>query len=167
MRRSLESIRWLEGTVAGLSGMAGVVLRYGSFYGPGTSLSLGGDIVEAVRRRRFPIVGNGAGVWSFIHIDDAAQATRLAIQGGPAGVYNIADDEPAEVAVWLPELARAIGAPSPYRIPAWLGRLVIGEAGVSLMTRTRGAANGKAKRLLGWKPAYPSWRDGFRRGLAQ
>lgn len=165
MRRTLDSIRRLEATVAGLPDMVGVVLRYGSFYGPGTSLGAGGDIVEMVRRRRFPLIGGGAGVWSFIHMDDVAQVTRLAIEGGPGGIYNIADDDPAEVSVWLPELASAIGAKAPFRLPAWAGRLAIGEAGVSMMTRARGSSNAKAKRTWDWRLLFPSWRDGFRRGL--
>jgi nucleoside-diphosphate-sugar epimerase len=127
---------------------------------------MGGDIVEAVRRRRFPIVGNGAGVWSFIHIDDAAAAAQLAIEHGPSGVYNIVDDEPAEIALWLPELARAVGGRPPLHVPVWIGRLAIGAAGVSMMTQTRGSSNAKAKRVLGWQPRYASWRDGFRHGLS-
>jgi nucleoside-diphosphate-sugar epimerase len=165
MRRTLDCIRRLETTVAGLSDMAGVVLRYGSFYGPGTSLGAGGDILEMVRRRRFPLIGGGAGVWSFIHMDDVAQATRLAIEGGPAGIYNIVDDDPAEVSVWLPELARAVGAKPPFRVPAWVGRLAAGEAVVSMTTRARGSSNAKAKRTWDWTLTYPSWREGFRRGL--
>jgi nucleoside-diphosphate-sugar epimerase len=167
MKRTLESIRQLEAMVTGASDIAGIVLRYGSSYGPGTSLAPGGDIVELVRRRRFPIFGDGAGVWSFIHIDDAAHATRLAIEGGPAGILNIADDEPAEVSVWLPDLARAVGAKPPYHVPAWLGRMAIGDAGMSMMTKARGSSNAKAKRLLGWMPIHPTWRDGFRGGLAR
>lgn len=104
--------------------------------------------------------------WSFTHIDDAANSTRLAIEHGPSGIYNIVDDEPTEVSVWLPELARTVGAKPPYHMPAWLGRLVIGEAGMSMMTNARGSSNAKAKRALGWQPVYPSWKDGFRRGLA-
>ena len=164
--RTLDAIRTLERTVLGATDVAGIALRYGAFYGPGTSLTPGGFVVEAVRKRRFPIVGGGTGVWSFIHIADAAEATRLAIEGGPAGLYNVVDDDPAEVAVWLPELARVIGARPPYRVPAWLGRLAAGEVGVRMMTEQRGSSNAKAKRLLGWQPVYASWRDGFRSGLA-
>lgn len=162
MAQTLAAIRRLEATVPGAPGITGMVLRYGSLYGPGTSIGPGGEVVTMVRQRKFPIVGGGAGVWSFTHIDDAAKATRLAVEQGPAGVYNIVDDEPAEVSVWLPELARAAGARPPYRLPAWLGRLVIGETGVSIMTTVRGSSNAKAKRVLGWQPVYPSWRDGFR-----
>lgn len=151
----------------GLTELTGIVLRYGSFYGPGTSIAPGGDIVELVRRRQMPIIGGGAGVWSFIHIDDAAEATRLAIEGQAAGVFNIVDDEPAEVSTWLPELARAVGAPPPRALPAWVGRLVGGEAVVSVMTRIRGSANARAKKELGWQPRYASWRDGFRDGMSK
>jgi nucleoside-diphosphate-sugar epimerase len=165
MRQILASIRRLETTVAGLADMVGVVLRYGSFYGPGTALGAGGDMLEMARKRRLPLIGGGAGVWSFIHMDDVARATRLAIEGGPGGIYNIVDDDPAEVSVWLPELARAIGAKPPFRVPAWVGRLAVGEAGVSAMTRTRGSSNAKAKRTWDWTLTYPSWREGFRRGL--
>ena len=160
-RRTFDAIRQLEAMVSGASGMTGIVLRYGSFYGPGTSIAPDGDIGQLVRQRKFPIFGDGAGVWSFTHIDDAASATALAIERGPAGIYNIVDDEPAAVSVWLPELAKTIGAKPPYRLPEWLGRLVIGEAGMSMMTKSRGSSNAKAKRVLGWQPMYPSWRDGF------
>jgi nucleoside-diphosphate-sugar epimerase len=166
MRRTLDALRQLEAMVAAASGMMGIILRYGTFYGPGTSIALDGDIVGLVRQRKFPIFGNGAGMWSFTHIDDAANATRLAIERGPSGIYNIVDDEPAEVSVWLPELARVVGAKPPYHVPAWLGRLLIGEAGMSMMTKARGSSNAKAKRVLSWQPIYPSWRDGVRRGLA-
>jgi nucleoside-diphosphate-sugar epimerase len=187
MAKTMAAIRWLEAAVAGSRASAiatttataavatatatadleGIVLRYGSFYGPGTSIASDGDIVKLVRRRQMPIIGGGAGVWSFIHIDDAAEATRLAIEGQAVGIFNIVDDEPAEVSTWLPELARAVGAPPPRHLPAWLGRLVGGEAIVSVMTRVRGSANTRAKRELGWQPAYASWRDGFRHGLSK
>ena len=164
LKNVLDAIMQLEAMVLGAagSGIDGLALRYGSFYGPGTSIYSGGDVVKMVRRRMFPIVGSGAGVWSFIHIDDAAEATRIAIEGGPAGIYNIVDDEPAEVSIWLPELVREVGAKPPFHVPVWLGRLAIGDLGVLLMTEIRGASNAKARRLLGWQPAYPSWRDGFR-----
>jgi 2-alkyl-3-oxoalkanoate reductase len=166
MRRTFDAIRQLETSVMSARSLEGIVLRYGSFYGPGTSISPGGDFMELVRQRKFPIFGNGGGVWSFVHIDDVAHATRCAIEGGRAGIYNIVDDEPAAVSVWLPELARAIGARPPYRLPAWVGRLLIGEAGMSIMTQVRGSSNAKAKRLLNWKPVYSTWRDGFHRMLA-
>jgi nucleoside-diphosphate-sugar epimerase len=164
-RRTLDAIRYLENAVLGAASIDGIVLRYGNFYGPGTGFSLGGDLVELVRKRRFPIVGNGGGVWSFVHVDDAASATVAAIEGGDSGTYNVVDDEPAPVAVWLPELARAIGARPPRHVPSWLGRLASGEVGVSMMTQIRGASNAKAKRELGWNPRYKSWRQGFRLGL--
>jgi nucleoside-diphosphate-sugar epimerase len=152
--------------VLGAADLEGLVLRYGGFYGPGTGLEPGGEFVEAIRKRRFPIVGGGQGVWSFIHIADASEATLLAIEGGPAGLYNVVDDDPAEVSEWLPELARVVGAKPPYRVPAWLGRLLIGEAVVRMMTEQRGSSNAKARRLLGWRPRWTSWREGFRHSLS-
>ncbi|HTN61764.1 MAG TPA: NAD(P)-dependent oxidoreductase [Devosia sp.] len=160
-RQTLAAIRHLETAVTGLPDIEGIALRYANFYGPGTGFSPGGNIVEMVRSRRLPIVGNGAGIWSFIHIDDAAAATVAALTA-PPGIYNIADDEPAPVAAWLPELARVISAKPPLRVPAWLGRLFIGEVGVSMMTEIRGALNTKAKTVLDWQIQFPSWRDGFR-----
>jgi nucleoside-diphosphate-sugar epimerase len=166
-RRTLGAIRHLEAAVLGAAGLDGLVLRYGGFYGPGTSLGPGGAHLEMVRRRRFPIVGAGTGVWSFVHIDDVATATVAAIEFGPAGLYNIVDDEPAPVRLWLPELAALVGAKPPRRIPVWLGRLAAGDVGVALMTDIRGASNAKAKRVLDWRPRYPSWRQGFAAMLAQ
>jgi len=163
--QSQEAIRHLEGAVVGAEGVDGIALRYGFFYGPGTGLAVDGDIVKLVLKRRLPIVGDGAGVWSFIHIKDAALATIAAVEGGSRGIYNIVDDEPAPVAVWLPELARVLGARPPRRIPIWLGRIAIGEVGISMMTQIRGTSNAKADRELGWQPTYKSWRDGFRNGL--
>jgi 2-alkyl-3-oxoalkanoate reductase len=162
MTHTLDAIRQLEAAVSNVPGMTGVVLRYGSFYGPGTSLGADGEITEMVRRRRLPIVGGGTGVWSFTHIVDAAAAARLAAEGGPGGIYNIVDDEPAEVSTWLPYLARAIGARPPYRVPAWLARSIIGDAMLAMMTSIRGSSNAKAKRVLGWQPVYKTWREGFR-----
>jgi 2-alkyl-3-oxoalkanoate reductase len=161
MSKTLAAIQRLENTVSGASDIDGLVLRYGAFYGPGTAISPGGTIFEAVRSRRFPIIGGGTGVWSFIHVEDVAHATLLAIQGGPSGVYNIVDDEPAPVSEWLPELAAAIGVARPFHLPAWIGQLLIGEAGLSMMRDVRGSANGKAKRLLNWQPKYATWREGF------
>lgn len=165
MRRTLEAIRHLEAAVAETEELEGLVLRYGVFYGPGTSISPGGAHWEMIRRRLFPLVGTAAGVWSFVHIHDAATATLAAIERGAPGIYNIVDDGPATVAEWLPVLAAAIGAPQPWRVPTWVARLAVGEAGVSLMTQVRGASNAKAKRRLGWRPAYGTWREGFRTGL--
>jgi nucleoside-diphosphate-sugar epimerase len=165
LRHAIEAVRRLERAVLETEGIQGTVLRYGGFYGPGTSLSQGGVYLEAVRRRQFPIVAGGTGVWSFIHIQDAATATLAAIEAGRTGVYNIVDDDPAPVATWLPALAATIGAKPPRRVPAWLARLLVGEHGVIMMTESRGATNTKAKRELAWHPAYPTWRTGFRVGL--
>jgi len=161
-RRSLDAIRYLEEAVVGADYLEGLALRYGTFYGPGTGFAVDGYLAELVRRRRLPIVGDGAGVWSFIHVDDVATATLAAAERGAPGVYNVADDEPAPVAVWLPEYALALGAKPPRHVPVWLGRLATGEVGVSMMTQIRGASNAKAKRELGWEPRYRSWREGFR-----
>jgi nucleoside-diphosphate-sugar epimerase len=166
LRHTLGAIRHLESAVLAGKTTEGVVLRYGAFYGPGTSLGEGGWLVEEVRRRRFPIVGDGGGVWSFLHIDDAAQATLVAVERGAPGIYNIADDDPAPVSEWLPALAAAIGAPPPRRVPAFVGRLAAGEHGVMMMTEIRGASNDKARRQLGWRPGWRSWREGFRQGLS-
>jgi nucleoside-diphosphate-sugar epimerase len=165
LRRSLQAIRHLESAVLA-SDLEGLVLRYGGFYGPGTSLGEGGSALDDVRKRRFPVVGRGSGVWSFVHIDDAGQATLKAIEGGQPGLYNIVDDDPATVSDWLPALAAAIGAKAPWRVPAFVGRLAIGEPGLVLMKDSRGASNEKAKRELGWQLAWPSWREGFKRGLS-
>jgi 2-alkyl-3-oxoalkanoate reductase len=157
-RQSLAAIRHLEDAVMGARDMEGVVLRYGGFYGPGTSIDEGGEHIEMIRSRKFPMGGDGAGIWSFVHIDDAAAATVAAIEGGPAGIYNVVDDAPAPIAEWLPEVAASVGAPPPRRLPAWLVRLAGGPQALSMMTRTRGASNGKAKRELGWRPAH-TWHD--------
>jgi 2-alkyl-3-oxoalkanoate reductase len=162
MRQTMAAIRYLESAVSGAAGIDGVVLRYGGLYGPGTSLSEGGQHLELIRRRRFPIVGEGSGVWSFTHVDDAATATLLAAERGSPGIYNIVDDDPAPVREWLPELAAAVGAPPPRHVPVWLGRLLGGEVAVAMMTDIRGSSNAKAKRELGWQPLHPSWREGFR-----
>jgi nucleoside-diphosphate-sugar epimerase len=153
-RETLAAIRHLEDAVTSARDMEGIVLRYGGFYGPGTSIDAGGDHLELIRRRRFPLGGDGTGVWSFVHIDDAAAATVAAIEGGSPGIYNVVDDEPAPVAEWLPALARQVGAPPPRRLPGWLVRLAGGAQAYSMMTRVRGASNAKAKRELGWRPAH-------------
>jgi nucleoside-diphosphate-sugar epimerase len=160
-RESLAAIRHVE-TVVPAAPLEGVVLRYGNFYGPGASDSL----VELVRKRRMPIVGDGAGVWSWLHLDDAAAATVAALERGAPGVYNVADDEPAPVSEWLPYLAQAVGAKPPMRVPVWLGRLMAGEVPVRWMTEGRGVSNEKAVRELGWQPRWRSWREGFRGGLS-
>jgi 2-alkyl-3-oxoalkanoate reductase len=154
-RESLAAIRHLERAVTEADG---IVLRYGGFYGPGTSIAEGGAHLELIRRRRFPLGGDGRGVWSLVHIDDAAAATVAAIEGGPPGIYNIVDDAPAPAAEWLPAMAKAVGAPPPRRMPGWLVRLAAGPQALTMMTRSRGASNAKAKRKLGWSPVH-TWRE--------
>jgi nucleoside-diphosphate-sugar epimerase len=154
MSETLAAMRHLEAAVVGAGGLA---LRYGGFYGSPDDAQL-----ELVRKRRLPIVGAGGGIWSFVHLEDAAAATVLALERGEPGIYNIVDDEPAPVREWLPALAATIGAKPPRRVPRWLARLLAGEAGIALMTEIRGASNAKAKRELGWTLRYPSWRQGFR-----
>jgi nucleoside-diphosphate-sugar epimerase len=161
MRRTLAAIRYLETAVTGADFLTGIALRYGGFYGPGTSFRSDGEFVELIRSRKLPLVGDGAGVWSFIHIEDAARATLLALEHGRHGIYNVVDDEPARVSEWLPAAARAIGAKPPRHVPLWLGRLLAGEAAAIMMTEVRGASNEKAKRELGWRPGHPTWREGF------
>jgi nucleoside-diphosphate-sugar epimerase len=163
--KTLAAIRYLEDTVQRTTDLQALALRYGIFYGPGTGIAKDGLIVELVRKRRLPIVGDGAGVWSFIHIRDAVRATVAAVSRGDPGIYNVVDDEPAPVSTWLPALAEAVGAKPPHKLPAWLGKLAIGSGGVSMMTTIRGGSNAKAKRELGWQPIYPSWRLGFISGL--
>jgi nucleoside-diphosphate-sugar epimerase len=159
MRETLAAIRHLENAVLGAEWTEGIVLRYGVFYGPGTSLAPGQEQLEMVRKRKFPLVGDGRGVWSFIHVADAADATVAAVERGRRGVYNIVDDDPAPVADWLPELAQELGAKKPVRVPRFVGRLFAGEPGVLMMTELRGASNAKAKRELRWQPAHPTWRQ--------
>jgi 2-alkyl-3-oxoalkanoate reductase len=158
-RESLAAIRYLEETVTNVP-LAGVVLRYGNFYGPGASESL----VELIRKRRFPLVGDGGGIWSWIHLDDAASATVAALQRG-SGIYNIVDDDPAPASEWLPYLAETVDAKPPMRVPVWLARPMAGAVPVRWMTQARGSSNAKAKRELDWQPAWSSWRVGFREGL--
>jgi 2-alkyl-3-oxoalkanoate reductase len=159
-RQTLAAIRFLEEAVA-TAPLEGIVLRYANFYGRGASEPL----VDLVRRRRMPVVGGGRGVWSWVHLDDAAAATVAALERGAAGIYNVSDDDPAAVAEWLPHLAASVGAKPPLRVPAWLGRLAAGEAAVRWMTGGRGASNEKARRELDWRPTWSSWREGFRHGL--
>jgi len=164
-RGTLAAIRYLEAALQAAQGVEGIALRYGWFYGPGTSLGRGAALLHAIRRRQLPIVGSGTGIWSFIHIADAAAATVAALQRGAPGIYNVADDEPAPVCAWLPWLADASGAPPPRRIPSWLGRILIGHHGIVLMNESRGCSNKKAKSALDWRPRYASWRTGFVDGL--
>ena len=161
MRETVAATCHLEDAVLGATWTEGIVLRYGGFYGPGTSLGPGGDQTRAVRQGKFPVVGGGGGVWSFIHVADAAEATVAALEHGRRGVYNIVDDEPAKVAEWLPVLAEMLGARRPRHVPRFVGRLLTGEVGAVMMTELRGASNGKARRELGWSPSHPSWRQGF------
>lgn len=162
LREALAAIKHLEQAVTQSADVDGAALRYGFLYGPPQRVAGMGAIVPDVRRRLVPVIGGGGGVWSFIHIDDLVSATLSAIDLGARGIFNIVDDEPAAASEWLPELARIVGGKPPLHVPAWLGRLAVGEAGLVLMTAMRGAANTKAKRELGWQPRWPSWRDGFR-----
>jgi nucleoside-diphosphate-sugar epimerase len=168
VRTTLEAIKYLERAVTEADWTEGIALRYGGFYGPGTSLSLNpvGDWIEQIRARKMPLAGKGTGTWSFIHIEDAAAATVEAIERGKRGVYNVVDDEPAAISEWLPALAKAIGAKPPRHVPLWVARLAGGEATAVMMSDLRGSSNEKAKRELGWQPRYPSWREGFARGLS-
>ena len=167
LRPVVEGLLYLEDAVTTIDWGEGLAFRYGGFYGPGTGISLSPDAVmaAAVRKRRFPIVGSGGGVWSHVHVEDAAAATAIAVESGQPGVYYIVDDEPAPVREWLPVLASALGAKPPRRVPRWLGRLLAGEAATVMMTDVRGASNEKAKRELGWQLRYPSWRQGLAQGL--
>ncbi|WP_202426146.1 NAD-dependent epimerase/dehydratase family protein [Streptomyces sp. HUCO-GS316] len=158
MRKGAEAIRHVEDVVVRADG---AVLRYGGFYGPGAS----DDVVELVRKRQFPLVGGGTGYSSWVHLDDAASATVLAVEQKARGVFNIVDDEPAPAGEWLPYLAACAGAKPPLRVPKWLARLLAGDVAVTMMTEGRGFSNAKAKRELGWELRYPSWRQGFREGL--
>jgi nucleoside-diphosphate-sugar epimerase len=155
--RTRAAIRYVEQTVP-QEAPEGIVLRYGTFYGPGASDLL----LDLLRKRQVPVIGRGTGVWSFIEVTDAAAATLAAVDRGAPGIYNIVDDDPAPVADWLPYLAEVTGVKPPMRMPAWLGRLLAGDFVVAQMTTSCGSSNEKAKRELGWEPRYASWRDGFR-----
>jgi nucleoside-diphosphate-sugar epimerase len=154
-----------EREVLTAEGIEGLVLRYGFFYGPRTFYASEGGTAERVRRRRFPIVGKGAGVFSFIHVDDAAAATVAACERGAPGVYNVTDDEPAPMREWLPAYAAALGAKRPYRVPTFVARIAAGPFAVAMGSQVRGASNAKAKRELDWQPRYASWRHGFTEAL--
>lgn len=163
---TLAAIRHVEEAVAGATDLEGLVLRYGGLYGPGTGIARGEDgMAEMVRGRKFPVVGSGAGIWSLVHVHDAAAATVAAVERGRPGVYNIVDDEPAPISDWLPTLAEALGAKPPRHLPVWLARLLIGQHGVNMMTTARGSSNAKAKAELGWTLKYPTWHQGFDSGL--
>jgi 2-alkyl-3-oxoalkanoate reductase len=161
----MAALHEMESAVLGADGLDGLVLRYGFFYGPGTHYGSDGTLVADVRRRRMPIVGKGTGVFSFIHVDDAADATVAAIERGAPGIYNVTDDEPAPMSEWVPVLAEAAGAKRPLRVPVWLAKLVAGKQVGDFALELHGASNEKAKRELGWQPAHPSWRTGFAESL--
>ncbi len=161
----LEATLTSEREAVEADGMEGFVLRYGQFYGPDTYFDRDGSIAEQVRARRFPQVGKGTGVFSFVHVDDAADATVAAVERGAPGIYNVVDDDPAPISDWLPVFADAIGAKRPMRVPTFLARMLGGKAAVAMATQLRGASNAKAKRELGWQPAHPSWRQGFAASL--
>jgi nucleoside-diphosphate-sugar epimerase len=158
MRSTLDAIRRLETTVLGATWTDGIVLRYGGFYGPGTSLAPDGEMTEQIRKRRLPVIGDGGGIWSFVHIGDAADATVAAVEHGTRGIYQVVDDEPARVAEWLPAVASALGAKPPRRLPRFLGRVLGGEVAMVMMSEMRGASNARAKAALGWRPEHPTWR---------
>ena len=167
LARTLDALRYLEQIVTASIHPEGIVLRYGSFYGPGTGM-FSRAMIDEIRHRRVPLIGTGTGWWSFVHVDDAASAAIAAIERGqPGQVYNIADDEPAPVSEWLPALAGILGAKPPFHIPAWVGRLLAGEHMVSMMTQVCAGSNAKAKQELGWQPAHPSWRQGFAEAARQ
>jgi nucleoside-diphosphate-sugar epimerase len=167
MRTTIAALRHLEAAVLGAEWTEGIALRYGGLYGPGTSLDArGGDLTEMIRKRLFPIIGDGAGMISFVHVADAADATVAAVEHGERGVYQVVDDEPAPLREWLPVVADALGAKPPLRIPRWLGRLVGGEMVVTMATEARGASNERAKRVLGWSPRHTTWRDSLGREAA-
>jgi len=159
-RETLDAIRRQETAVLAADGIDAVVLRYGGFYGPGTTMGAGGEQIEAARKRQFPIVGDGSGVLSFIHVEDAASAAVAGLYG-PPGVYNIVDDDPAPARDVATYVATLVGAKPPRRVPKWLARLLAGENAIILLTEARGSSNAKARRELGWAPRYPSWRHGL------
>jgi len=163
--KTMAGLRYLESRVTGAEGIEGVVLRYAAFYGPTGDIGKGGSVVKLIEQRKLPLIGDASGVWSFIHYDDAADATVKAVESSATGVYQIADDDPAPASVWLPEFARILGAKPPRHIPVWLARLAVGEVGVSAFTKIRGADNSLAKATFDWEPGYSSWRQGFRHGL--
>ena len=155
-RQALAALRHLEETVPAAV-PEGLVLRYGPLYGHGSS----GSMLDVVRKRQLPVIGGGAGIWSFCEVTDAAAATVAAVTRGEAGLYNVVDDDPAPVHEWLPYLAECLGVKAPMHAPAWVGKLLAGDLVVAMMTEARGSSNAKARRELSWAPGYPSWRDGF------
>ncbi len=163
--RTVAAVDDLERQVSSAEGVEGVVLRYGYLYGPGTAYGSEGSVAALVRKRQFPIAAGGSGVFSFVHVDDAASATVLAIERGPAGIFNIVDDMPAALRDWLPVYAAALDAPVPRKVPSFLARLAVGSYGLYLVTEQRGASNEKARKELSWSPAFTTWRTGFRKAL--
>jgi nucleoside-diphosphate-sugar epimerase len=163
---AVQTIKFVEDAVLSADGLEGVVLRYGMFYGPGTWYAKDGDVGRQVRKRRFPMIGNGEGIYSFVHVDDAAAATVAALEGARPGVYNVVDDEPASAAEWMPVYAQALGTRQPPRVPVFVARLLAGEALVKWMIGLRGASNEKIKKELGWRQRYESWRQGFFENLS-
>ena len=162
---AVQALRELERRTLETPGLEGVVLRYGYFYGPGTSYAGDGQVAQMVRKRRFPIVGAGTGRFSFVHVDDAAAATQAALDQATPGTYNVVDDEPAELREWLPEFAERLGAKPPRRVPLWLARIGAGRFTAEGAVKLRGASNARARRELGWQPRWPTWREGFREAL--
>ena len=164
MGKAVVALEALERSAVETPGLDGVVLRYGWFYGPGSAYARSGSWGEDARRRRFPIVGSGNGIYSFVHVDDTVSATLLALERG-SGIYNVCDDDPAPMSEWLPAYAEALGAKPPRRVPVWLASLIVGKQAARVAERLEGASNAKAKRELGWQPSYSSWRQGFREAL--
>lgn len=165
LRSTLAALRHVEQAMLAASNIGGVALRYSGLYGPGTSLARDGAVADQIRRRRVPIIGRGTGVWSFIHVADAASAAVAAVESAATGIFNVADDEPAPVSEWLPALAHILGAKPPRRLPLVLARLALPKHLVQMMTEARGASNARAKTTLGWTPLWPSWREGFRKEM--
>jgi nucleoside-diphosphate-sugar epimerase len=158
---TVDALSDLERQVGDAEGLEGVVLRFGNLYGPGTMFASDGSQAEEAQRRRLPVVGKGTGVFSFVHVDDAATATAAAVERGAPGAYNVVDDDPAPMHDWVPVYTQAVGAKPPRRVPVWLAGLIAGRAVAKNAVELRGASNAKAKRELGWQPRYPSWREGF------
>ncbi|TDC53533.1 NAD(P)-dependent oxidoreductase [Jiangella ureilytica] len=165
---NVAALRHLEDAVTGIAWADGIVLRYGGFYGPGTGLETAEDagLAALIRKRRFPIIGGGGGLWSMVHIADAASATVAAIERGAPGIYHVADDDPAPVRDIVLELARVFGAKPPRRVPAWVVWALAGRGAVEIMTQSRAITSEKIRRELGWTPRYPSWRTGFVEGMS-
>jgi len=165
LKAMLDAIETLEHTVVREQGFTGIVLRYGPLYGPHSSIATDGAMVDEIRKHNVPIIGQGTGVWSFLHLHDAATATIAALTHGQRGIYNIVDDDPALVSEWLPYLAQCVGAPAPRHIPNFLAKIAVGEHAVAMMNDIRGVSNAKARQQLHWEPKWSSWKQGFREGL--